>query len=122
MEINDIIALVAAFLGENALLSLVLVRITKRGKLADVKDREVETSGKQNDEWQEIVTHHRNEIERLEQKVAERDAKIETMYETINTMQLQIVKMESRMDRLETLRCDKLACIDREPPFNESQK
>lgn len=100
-----IVGLLSAFGGG----SIIYARQTRRLK-------EIENEAKQSDEWRKLY-------EEMKKEAAERDRKIDDLYNEISkhrdekgVMRKEIAKLEVQVAQLRYTKCEKLYCADRVPP------
>ena len=115
MDVLQFIIAIAGILGAEGIFGLIFFKVTKRSKVADVVDKETDTSAKQNDQWQEIVEYLKRENGELKAENDRKNCEINECKDHYNDLTLRVVKLESRIEHLYELRCDKLACKYRIP-------
>lgn len=115
MDVLQFILAIVGILGGEGILGLIFFKITKRQKVADVADKETDISGKQNDQWQEIVDYLKKENSELKSEKAATDEQINLIKDKYNDLTLRVCKMETKIESLTELRCDKTLCKYRVP-------
>lgn len=85
------------------------------------------------DQWQELLDEVKNELtsktsefnERMKASddiLTRKDAKIDALYKEISVIRDEKDKLSSKIAYLTAYRCNKVGCVDREPPFGSGAK
>lgn len=80
------------------------------------------------DQWQELLREVKDELsakttelnecrKSYEETIARKDSKIDSLYKEISYARDEKDKLSSKIAFLTAYRCNKVRCVDREPPF-----
>lgn len=80
------------------------------------------------DQWQELLREVKDELsvkttelnecrKSYEETIARKDSKIDSLYKEISYSRDEKDKLSSKIAFLTAYRCNKVRCVDREPPF-----
>ena len=109
--IAAIVALLGSIGGLGGLCSIFLFyRENKRAK-------QLENEHKANSEVWMLVEKYKQRTSDLESTIAEKDHKIDSLYNTNNELRNRNDKLSSTVAALSILRCKVVGCIDRVPPM-----
>ena len=69
------------------------------------------------DQWQEIANDRKARAEELKKDLDKKDDKIDALYVELNEVRTQLDHTRTAEAVAKTMRCDKIECLDRKPPF-----
>lgn len=122
--VSIIIALLGALAG-GGLTALLTVRETRKSKKLENKEKELDLADKQKDEvisdWKELAEMYRTRVDELRDTLAVRTEKLEEKEKTISELRTILGDRNSENTALTLMRCEKLQCPDRIPPFGFSK-
>ena len=83
------------------------------------------------DQWQELLREVKDELsakttelnesrKSYEETIARKDSKIDSLYKEISYARDEKDKLSSKIAFLTAYRCNKVRCVDREPPFGSN--
>ena len=114
MTPENIIQLISLLLGGGGLIALFL--ITERKTKA-----QMENTAQAISEWQKIVERSHQDLKEAKERAKERAKELQDLYLVqfdINTkLRKELDEKNTKIAVLSLLRCRKLKCIDREPPY-----
>ena len=115
MELNDWLAIIAALGGLEAIKWAITFLVNRR---TDARKEDAAADAAENE-------NEGKQIAWLEERIAQRDAKIDTLYvelrqEQADKLQLVYVKheLELKLKETEIKKCDVRGCANRQPPSN----
>lgn len=73
------------------------------------------------DQWRGLTDEYRREAEGLREQLAAKDLKIDQLYKSTATLRDRGDKLSSRVAYLSVVRCRKVGCVQREPPFGSAR-
>lgn len=115
IEWVDILGDIAEIAITGGLLALVTIRDKKTAAILDNYDRVIKS-------WEETATERHARAEELKADLDKKDKKIDELYSEVTELRNALDDERTKRARAEMLKCHKLKCIDREPPFGEGVK
>lgn len=115
MALDIIIQLIMAITGAGGILALFL--ITEKKTAA-----RLENSQKIDEKWQKIVEQKEKDIASLSEKYEAAVAKIDKLYEVTEELRTKMDQVNTECAVSQILRCNRIACADREPPLSTLSK
>lgn len=110
MTADNIIQLISILLGGGGLIALFL--ITERKTKA-----QMENTAQAIAEWQKIVEHSRQDLSEAQTRAKEFQDLYMVQFDINTKLRKELDDKNTRIAVLSLMRCHKLKCIDREPPF-----
>lgn len=109
--ISDIIQLLFA----GGILTLVTLRDKKTAAILDNYDRVIKS-------WEETARERHARAEELKADLDKKDKKIDELYSENSELRNALDQERTERAKADMLKCHKLKCITREPPFGEGYK
>jgi len=110
MTADNIIQLISILLGGGGLIALFL--ITERKTKAQMENTTQAIA-----EWQKIVEHSRQDLAEAQNRAKEFQDLYMVQFDINTKLRKELDGKNTRIAVLSLMRCHKLKCIDREPPF-----
>lgn len=110
MTADSIIQLIIALLGGGGLIAIFLVSEKKTAAM-------LENIAKANEEWKKIIDRQTEENNTLRSENATLQEKYHQQFDINTALRQEIDTKNTKIAVLSLLRCKKLRCIDREPPY-----
>ena len=110
MTPENIIQLISLLLGGGGLVALFL--ITERKTKA-----QMETTAQAISEWQKIVERSHQDLEEAKERAKELQDLYLVQFDINTKLRKELDEKNTKIAVLSLLRCRKLKCIDREPPY-----
>ena len=120
-----IISLGTLLIGGGGLLTLVTLKDKKYSAILENVKSAMENSSKTNEEWKQIAEQWRGECQEYKVSLDKKEAKIDAMYNCVSEWRNKADNLNSQLIESNLLRCDRLDCPDRRPPFgsmNDTKK
>jgi len=125
MEFLTVIEIIGGVLCGTGLVELIKFIITrkevKKAAALENKEKEVDITNKEHDqaieEWKAIAEERKARCTELEEQVREKDSIILEKDATISDYRSKLDDQNTKVAVLTLTRCQKLNCVDREPPF-----
>lgn len=122
MEWVDILGYVAELALTGGLLAIVTIRDKKTAAILDNYDRVIKS-------WEETARERYNRAAELKADLDKKDKKIDELHaengelhDKINELYKELDHERTERARAEMVKCNKLKCIDREPPYGYGHK
>lgn len=115
MEWVEILGNLAEVALTGGLLALVTIRDKKTAAILDNYDRVIKS-------WEETAEERHKRADELKTDMDKKDNKIEELYNENRELRNALDDERTRRARAEMLKCHRLKCIDREPPYGEGVK
>lgn len=116
--ISIIVALLGALAG-GGLTALLTVRETRKSKILENKEKELDLADKQKDEvisdWKELAEMYRTRVDELKTLLEHRTDKLETKEELITELHTKLDSSRTKCAVAEILKCVNVNCTQREP-------
>ena len=110
MTLENIIQLISLLLGGGGLIALFL--ITERKTKA-----QMENTAQAIAEWQKIVERSHQDLEKAKERAKELQDLYLVQFDINTKLRKELDEKNTKIAVLSLLRCRKLKCIDREPPY-----
>ena len=110
MTADSIIQLITVLLGSGGLIAIFLVSEKKTAAM-------LENIAKANEEWKKIIDRQTEENNTLRSENATLQEKYHQQFDINTALRQEIDTKNTKIAVLSLLRCRKLKCIDREPPY-----
>ena len=110
MTLENIIQLISLLLGGGGLIALFL--ITERKTKA-----QMENTAQAIAEWQKIVEHSHQDLKEAKERAKELQDLYLVQFDINTKLRKELDEKNTKIAVLSLLRCRKLKCIDREPPY-----
>lgn len=107
--ISIILALIGALAG-GGLISLLTLRETK-------KSLKIDNQAKEDDRWSKLADELQDENARLNEKLDKKDARITELEDTVSALRTELGDVKTDLVRATLLKCDRIECSNRKPPF-----
>lgn len=111
--ISIIIALISSLTG-SGLLSLFTIREYKKGMKLDNAEKE-------DNRWDRLVNELQDQIEKLNERMEKKDSRIMELEDTNATLRQQLDDTRTALVKAKMMRCSRLSCNDRKPPFGYAE-
>lgn len=108
-----IIAVVGALAG-GGLISLLTIRETR-------KSMKIENGAKEDSRWTTLVEQLRAQIEKTSERLEKKDARITELEDTNDMLRQQLDETRTELVKARMMRCSRLNCTNRKPPFGYSE-
>ena len=106
----SIIELVIAFIGGGGLISLFTIGERKRSL-------KLENEEKEDSRYAKLVDELQDQVEKQNERLDKKDARITELEDTNAELRQELDNVRSELVRAKMMRCSRLACKDRKPPF-----
>lgn len=123
-----IVELVMAVITGGVVTSLVTMRETKRGMKLDNIAKEEENKNKSVERWSNLCNELQDQIETFQSQIDGLNERLDKKDARIMELEDRCVNYRSKIDQLSTeltkaafLKCNRLKCEDRRPPFGYSE-
>lgn len=120
MDWSSIIALASLLITGGGLVTIVTLKDKKSEAVLENLNRLVESAHLSNDEWQEISKSHEAKEDALEAKIDAKDKKIDELRKRVTELEESNSKLSSKCTYLTMMKCVKIGCTDRKPPFGDT--
>ena len=110
MTADSIIQLITVLLGSGGLIAIFLVSEKKTAAM-------LENIAKANEEWKKIIDRQTEENNTLRSENATLQEKYHQQFDINTALRQEIDTKNTKIAVLSLLRCKKLRCIDRDPPY-----
>ena len=110
MTADSIIQLITVLLGSGGLIAIFLVSEKKTAAM-------LENIAKANEEWKKIIDRQTEENNTLRSENITLQEKYHQQFDINTALRQEIDTKNTKIAVLSLLRCKKLRCIDREPPY-----
>ena len=110
MTADSIIQLITVLLGSGGLIAIFLVSEKKTAAM-------LENIAKANEEWKKIIDRQTEENNTLRSENITLQEKYHQQFDINTALRQEIDTKNTKIAVLSLLRCRKLKCIDREPPY-----
>ena len=108
-----IIAVIGALAG-GGLISLLTIRETR-------KSMKIENGAKEDSRWTTLVEQLRAQIEKTSERLEKKDARITELEDTNDMLRQQLDETRTELVKAKMMRCSRLNCTNRKPPFGYSE-
>lgn len=122
MEWTSFISTIIEFLFAGGILTLITLRDKKTAAILDNYDRVIKS-------WEETSRERYNRAAELKADLDKKDKKIDELYAENGKLHDIIDELHKELDherteraRAEMVKCNKLKCVDREPPYGYGHK
>lgn len=110
--ITLIVSLVSVIFG-GGLISLLTIREQRKGMKLDNKDKQQEIHFK-------LINELQDQVEKLNERLDKKDALLVEKDDIIADLRVKLDGVRTQLAVANMLKCNKLQCIDRQPPFASS--
>lgn len=121
MEWTTIIVSIISALAGGGLLSLLTIRETKKSKKLANTEKELELEDKKKDEvindWRELEEQRKKNLEECQTRAYTLQKKLDEREIIISELRKRLDDVNSENVALNLIRCSKIQCSDRIPPF-----
>jgi uncharacterized protein HemX len=107
-------SLIAAILGSGGVGAFMYRKEIKENK-------RIENEKSLSDGWKELAEGKQARISTLEDTITKKDDKIDALYTEIADLRNEIDHLRTENAVLKVYKCEKIGCIDRQPPFGKMQ-
>lgn len=108
-----IIAVVGALAG-GGLISLLTIRETR-------KSMKIENGAKEDNRWTTLVEQLRAQIEKTNERLEKKDVRITELEDINDMLRQQLDETRTELVKARMMRCSRLNCTNRKPPFGYSE-
>lgn len=115
MEWVDILGNITELALTGGLLAIVTIRDKKTAAILDNYDRVIKS-------WEETAEERHKRADELKADIDKKDAKIEALHKENSELRDDLDDERTKRVKAEMLKCHRLKCIDREPPYGEGVK
>lgn len=117
---NVIITIASMLLTSGGLVTVVTLKDRKSGAVLDNLSKMIESADRSNSEWQELTKDETARREALSAELERKDAKIDELRKRVTVLMEANSKLSSRCTFLTMMRCMKVGCAQRIPPFGDT--
>lgn len=128
MDFTLLIELITAVIAGGAVTSLITIRETKRGMKLDNVAKDEENKNKSIERWsnlcnelQDQIETFQSQIDGLNDRLDKKDARIMELEDRCVNYRTKIDQLSTELTKATLLKCNKLQCVDRRPPFGYSE-
>ena len=75
-----------------------------------------------NEQWEAFSTKEEERRKELKEDIDKRDSKIDEQYREISRLRNELDNERTERAKAEMMKCLRIKCVDRHPPFGESYK
>lgn len=111
--VSIIIAIIGALAG-GGLISLLTIRETK-------KSMKLDNAEKEDNRWEKLANELQDQNEKLNDRLDKKDALIQEKDDIISDLRSKLDETRSELVKAKMMRCSRLACPDRKPPFGYAE-
>lgn len=108
-----IIAIIGALAG-GGLISLLTIRETKKGLKLDNAEKE-------DSRWEKLANELQDQNEKLNERLDKKDALLQEKDDVISDLRSKLDETRTALVQAKMMRCSRLSCSDRKPPFGYSE-
>ena len=121
MDFTLLIELITAVIAGGAVTSLITIRETKKGMKLDNVAKDEENKNKSIERWSNLCNELQDQVEGLNERLDKKDARIMELEDRCVTYRGKIDQLSTELTKATLLKCNKLQCVDRRPPFGYSE-
>lgn len=111
--VSIIIAVVGALAG-GGLISLLTIRETK-------KSMKLDNAEKEDNRWEKLANELQDQNEKLNERLDKKDALIQEKDDIISDLRSKLDDTRTALVQAKMMRCSRLSCSDRKPPFGYAE-
>lgn len=108
-----IIAIIGALAG-GGLISLLTIRETKKGL-------KIDNAEKEDNRWEKLANELQDQNEKLNERLDKKDALLQEKDDVISDLRSKLDETRTALVQTKMMRCSRLSCQDRKPPFGYSE-
>lgn len=128
MDFTLLIELITAVIAGGAITSLITIRETKKGMKLDNVAKDEENKNKSVERWSNLCNELQDQIETfqtqidgLNERLDKKDARILELEDRCVAYRTKIDQLSTDLTKATLLKCSRLKCEDRRPPFGYSE-
>lgn len=117
MEWTSIIVALIGALFAGGIISIFTIRESKKNLQLDNEGKEIENKEKEDNRWAKLCDELQDQIDKLNERCDKKDERIMELEDQKSVLQQKLDDANTNYVKVSLLKCNKLSCIDRQPPL-----